>query len=200
LIVGPWGYHSINRMPSMSQNTEVICFPAPGLLACCQHCQWKHDRCLFTSGAERETPVWQTIPLGFCEEWAAHGNSAPFFPFVLASDPLEPRVHKLSSSLNVHEWLRACFSWWCRRLAAQLMTCGLLADSLDWVPSWQFHAHSWKFPRTKTLFWDLEQLLHTWLPVGNGCQQLTHHTRTMSSTFVHGIHLPLSTTAHHWLM
>lgn len=102
--------------------------------------------------------------------------------------------------ITVRQLLCSCSPWWCRRCAAQLVTCRLLADGLDWFPPWHFHAHCWKFLPSETLFYDFGQLLHSWLPADNGCQQPTHFlsTRTMWSKLVYGIHLSLSMTAHHW--
>ena len=37
--------------------------------------------------------------------------------------------------ITVHQLLCSCSPWWCRRPAAQLVTCRLLADHLDWSPS-----------------------------------------------------------------
>ena len=73
-------------------------------------------------------------------------------------------------------------SSWCQSHAAQLTTCGLLAGCPDWLPSWQFHAHCWKFPPIAILFHDFGSFCT------NGVQPTSNSsTRTKWSTCVYDI-------------
>jgi hypothetical protein len=89
-----------------------------------------------------------------------------------------------------HQRLRA--SSWCQSHAAQLTTWRLLAGGLDWLLSWQFHAHCWKFTSFAILFHDFGSFCT------HGVQPTPlSSTRTKWSTFVYNIsfHCPRQRTA-----